>query len=278
MPPANTKPEWMNDPDISPNQIEDPALIASIEAAMKTRGVEAPTNGWRANGSAPATSQTSSDSAPGAPTPQGPAASGFFARDAAPAGDEAGDGSPVVPGQVSPATDPALPPAESDAPVEPTPPPEGTFRVDLGNGSTWDMNEEQAKYLLGINSWVTSQPDLVKQQWRGIEDGTHTAIPSADYSQYQQWVQAGRPSSQPQPITQPQAPPKPDLTMLDPETASYLQFLEARQAPTPTPQVAAPVQTPQVQQPSEADIAARVTHQAAQQVTSNAILRRQQRT
>lgn len=276
--PANTRPDWMNEPDISASQIEDPQLIASIEAAMKGRGIEPPANGWRAEGVASAPSPA--PSAPGTPT--GVAASGFFARGEAPAEGDGSVGSPVgtdvPPTQIDghPAAGvpadlgaPAAQPAADQVPA--------TLKVTIpGNPEPWEMDQAQALYLLGINTWVTGQPDIVKQQWAGIEHGTHTAVPNPDWQSYQAWVQAGRPAPQAAPAPQP--PVKPDLTMLDDATVQYIQSLEARQQPVqqgqPVPATLPQAQPDYAPQPQQYQQPQQTAQQIQQQVDRQTMITR----
>jgi len=137
----------------------------------------------------------------------------------------------------------------NDAAGSAPPASELAFQVD---GQDFTLNTEQAEYLLRVNSWLESVPEETKQQWSGIEQGTHVAITAEEYKALQQAAQ------NPQPQRQPQAP---DLDDLDADTIEYIKSLEARAQPVQ--QGGQPDNAPS--QPDANEIAAAARHQAEQQ-------------
>lgn len=114
-----------------------------------------------------------------------------------------------------PAADPTIEPPAEDAPVD-----DAGTHLDLEvDGQKFSLNPQQAEYLLRVNTWLETLPDETKQQWAGIEQGTHVAISAQEYADLK--AQA----ASPQPLKTPGAP---DLDDLDDDTAEYIRSLEAR--------------------------------------------------
>jgi hypothetical protein len=130
--------------------------------------------------------------------------------------------------------------------------------VTLESGDQFAMTNQQANYLIQLHSWIDSKPQEVKDQWRGIENGTHQAIPKEDAAAYQAWVQAGRPTA-----TQPalERPPF-DASFVNQDFLDYVGKLEAQAKANGVPHSTVPQPAPQAPQMTEADMQARATAQA----------------
>jgi hypothetical protein len=242
----------------------DAALMADIEAAMKTRNPEGlkfakgtfdpgKVAAWNASEEAISTSASTPVTDPalilpgqGADAPQGTAAPGSLGG-AIPVAATA-DGTPQLEG-----TPGVLPPPDPATASNPA-----TYDVVLESGDTFSLNNDQAKYLLQLHNWLDSQPAEVKQQWGQIESGEAVAIPLSDYEAYKAWRAGGAPASQPAPqplppaATLPERPYAYDPSLVDAPTADYIARLEAAAragaatapAPPSGPQAASQPATP----------------------------------
>ncbi len=260
--PANTLPSWANEPDGDMSGADD-ELMADIQRAMESRGYTdepkvplappAPTNDQQEDGiSPPSASNTATNL--DAPTVDGLDAgtppSANAPADTPPAADAGGV---VAPGDAGTLTPPA-PGTEQTPPVAPT---EVVYDITLPSGDTWQMNNEQANYLIQLHNWIDGKSPELKQQWQSIEAGTHVAIPAEDRTAYEAWLASGKPAAQAAPLTRPDIDPQ----FTDQAVIDYIAKLEAAAKPTtdtpPTPA------TPQL---TEADVMARATAQANQRI------------
>jgi hypothetical protein len=282
---ASTRPDWALEVDqVDIGQDVDAQLTADIEAVMAARvnpalkfakGTFDPGTAASWNGSEDGISPSASTPVTGTdPNGQPTDADTPVGTDAAPVG-KAGGAVAVAPGDIP--LDGA--PGELAPPEPGTPPttPE-TFNVVLPTGDTFNMNNEQANYLLQLHNWVQSVDPTVKDQWAQIEQGQATAVPLSDYEQYKAWKAAGAPASPVTPPTAPAVPERPysyDPALVDAPTAEYIARLEAA-ARTATPPATAQqptIDTPQVQQAiSQSDIDFRVQAEANRRVQTNAAL------
>jgi len=276
----------------------DAALMADIEAAMKTRNPEGlkfakgtfdpgKVAAWNASEEAISTSASTPVTDPaliqpagqGADAPQGTVAPGTTGG-AVPVAATV-DGTPQLEG--TPGVLPAPDPSTISNPA--------TYQVVLETGDTFALNNDQAKYLLQLHNWLDSQPAEIKQQWGQIETGEAVAVPLSDYEQYKAWKVGGAPSSPlpsnppqpttPQPLppaaTLPERPYAYDPSLVDAPTADYIARLEAAAragaATAPAPP-SGPQTIPQATQPttpaapalSQAELDFKVQAEAARRV------------
>lgn len=232
---GETTPAFMYAEDDLGVDENDPIYQATVEA-MKARGIDVPKPGEDPR---PPELKADSDDAPAGDAPVPPSV-----------GD---DDEPAADDPPAAAADPIEPSAE-DAPVD-----DPGSHLDLEvDGQKFSLNTQQAEYLLRVNTWLETLPDETKQQWAGIEAGTHVAISAQEYQQLKAASQA--PAAQ-----QPRSPRVPDLDDLDDDTAEYIRSLEAR---VPQQQAGGqqdlPPGTPPQQQPDPAELQAAFRHQEEQ--------------
>lgn len=195
-----------DDTDLSVDA-NDPLYQATVEA-MKARGVDVPAPGSETR--PPAMPTTGDGETP--PTGDGSDVGGT----PPPSTDETPPAPPAI-NEENDETPPPAAPVINDADETPPAPSELAFKVD---GADYTLNNEQAEYLLRVNSWLENVPEQVKSQWAGIESGTHVAITAQEH---QDLLAAAKAPQVPTPTTG-----APDLDMLDDETADYIRSLEAR--------------------------------------------------
>lgn len=147
------------------------------------------------------------------------------------------------------------PATDADAPVDETPAP-GQIEVEI-DGQIYSINQEQATYLLQMNSWIEQVPAEVKEQWAGIQDGTHVAITQEQLAAFQQSQQA--------PVAPQVSPNRPDIDDLDDDTAAYIRELEGRQQPVGPP-------PSEDRGPSQAELQAAANQQANERVRLNGVI------
>lgn len=201
----STRPDWVDESEVL--DIEDPAILADIERAMNDRGYKTSDAGDGDEGQLSTLSVQATET-----TSQLPAdANDSIGADAPPSALDVGGTS--------------SPPDVEDSPTVTTE--SNTFAVQLPSGDQFNMNQEQANYLIQLHNWVDSQPDSVKDAWRRIEEGTGQVIPNEDFTAYQSWVAVGRPTgTQPAPNVLPERPYMFDANMVDASTADYITKLE----------------------------------------------------
>ena len=66
-----------------------------------------------------------------------------------------------------------------------------SFMVDLGNGQTATLTQDDATRLIGLDQWARSLPEATVHQFAAIESGDAVAIPRAQYDQFQVWLAGG---------------------------------------------------------------------------------------
>ena len=228
--PEDTRPDWFSGEELT----EDDPVFKEIVEKMAEAGMEIP-----APLPDPTPLPTGNEDAPAVPAQEDPPA--------------ADSDEPVS--QVPPAADPV-----ADVTPDITPAAEGSDRFDVEiDGETYEINREQAAYLLQMNSWIENVPDAVKSQWAGIQDGTHVAITQEQLAAFQ-----AAQATPPAPVV---SPNRVDLDDLDDDTANYIRELEGK---IPT---AAPAAQPTIDQgPSQAEVQAAATAQANERVRLNSII------
>jgi hypothetical protein len=175
-----------------------------------------------------------------------------------------GDDDADAPAEDAPAADPELPPVYDETPPAAEPPAaDAPVRSELINveidGQDYEINQEQAAYLLQMNSWIEQVPVAIKEQWAGIQDGTHVAITQEQLAQFQAAQQAAS-------ATPAVSPNRPDIDDLDDDTAAYIRELEGRAQPVSQ-------QPPTIDQgPSPQEMQAAATAQANERVRLNATI------
>lgn len=245
---GNTRPDWVNDegPDAA-DLAADQAIMADIERAMAARGYTEATPSVEQQVEGEASPPLSNQATSPGNQPEGVEAGSQPSADAPGAPLTAGGA--VAPGSESE----QLPPPE---PGTQAPPPESApLNVVLPSGDTFPMSNEQANYLIQLHNWIDSKSPELKATWKGIEDGTHQAIPAEDAVAYQAWVAAGRPTA-----TQPAVPERPqfDTQFVDQKFLDYVDKLEAKVKETGTPHstVPQPPAQPQIDVQAQATILA----------------------
>jgi len=259
-PSPSSRPAWIDD-----NEGDEPgtdsALLTDIDALMAARGYS-PANGQQA-GAQPPVPDSNKATDPG--TQSGGADAGPLTPSAnAPVVTQPTGGAVAPGGDTLPApTGTQLPPPEAGTEVTP-PEPAAPLTVILPSGDPFQVSQDQANYLIQLHQWMEAKPQALKDTWRAIEEGSQQAISKEDFSAYQAWVQAGRPTS-----TQPAVPQRPafDTSFVQPDFLAYVDRLEAeaaQRAASTTP--VAPATQPVTPSLNEADITARATALATQRI------------
>jgi hypothetical protein len=105
-----------------------------------------------------------------------------------------GDDTPAVETAVTPTEDTAASGTETllnTTPVEDTPEQNtvaDAFLVDLGDGNTAQITQDDAARLIGLDQWARSLPDQTVRAFAAIESGDAIAISRAQYDQFALWA------------------------------------------------------------------------------------------
>jgi hypothetical protein len=121
-----------------------------------------------------------------------------------------GDPAPTIP----PTTDPPEAARNRQAMDEADNTVTDTFIVDIGNGQTTSITQDQAVQLLGLAQWASDLPAETRAQFAAIETGDAVAIPRDQYEAFRTFlVSQQNPTPQQRPSTQPQyqQPASPNL-------------------------------------------------------------------
>lgn len=96
---------------------------------------------------------------------------------------------------------------------------DGYYRVDYGEGTVFDISDEQIKQLIALDQWAQSIPPEVQNAMQAIRTGQAVVIPISEAQEFLKWRE------NPQPQTQETSEPKiPDF--LEPEIAAYFKSLQ----------------------------------------------------